>query len=265
MLLQPFPGVPAEESWSRSIENALLGAAFPLALQAVSNTGTCSRVNLSRQFIQLAFKNCAIMKLIQTISQKGKNFMRGLVQRWGWTGLKGRLWDREFAEGRWDFIEKTPGDPIYQYVEKYCKRGSILDLGCGSGNTGCELDINAYQQYTGLDISEVALNKARQSSVEVHRTGKNRYFQSDILTYVPDQPYDVILFRESIYYIPKGKIKGMLDRYSNFLKPGGVFIVRWHESTAGQQIPHFLDADYSVLDQQLLSPSGPVIIVFNRK
>src|SRR5208282_1696992 len=164
------------------------------------------------------------MQILQAISQRGKNFIRGRVQKWGWAGLKGRLWDREFAEGRWDFIEKTAGDPVYQCVGNYCKHGRILDLGCGSGNTGCELDDNAYHDYTGVDISEVALATARQRSNELQRAGKNRYFQSDILSYAPDQTYDVILFRESIYYVPEGRIKGMLERYSNYLKPDGVFI-----------------------------------------
>jgi len=179
--------------------------------------------------------------------------------------LKRRLWNREFAAGRWDFIERTPGDPVYQCVEKHCKQGSILDLGCGSGNTGCELDVKAYHDYTGVDISEVALKKARQRSAAVQRAGRNRYVQSDILTYVPDRSYDVILFRESIYYIPQGRIKGLLNRYSNYLKPGGVFIVRWHDSGSGQRIPEVVGAGYKVLEQQLLSPTGPVIFVFNKE
>jgi SAM-dependent methyltransferase len=58
--------------------------------------------------------------------------------------MKRRLWNREFANGRWNFIENTSGDLIYGYIEKYCRGGSILDLGCGSGNTDCELDGDRY-------------------------------------------------------------------------------------------------------------------------
>jgi 2-polyprenyl-6-hydroxyphenyl methylase/3-demethylubiquinone-9 3-methyltransferase len=205
------------------------------------------------------------MQIVSAFSKKVKDFIRGRVQRWGSASLKQRLWDREFSEGRWGFIENTPGDPLYHYVEKYCKDGSILDLGCGSGNTGCELNVNAYGDYTGVDISEVALDKARERSADAHRAGKNRYFQSDILDYSPDKSYDVILFRESIYYIPGGRIKGMLDGYSSYLKPGGVFIIRWHENTTGQKIPNVLGTGYKVLEEKLLSPSGPIIIIFSRK
>ena len=95
----------------------------------------------------------------------------------------------------------------------------------------------AYQNYQGVDISEVALDKARQRSVALQRGACNRYAQSDILTYVPDQKFDLILFRECIYYIPEFKILGMLDRYAQYLKPGGVFTSSArHDSTAGEKL-----------------------------
>jgi 2-polyprenyl-6-hydroxyphenyl methylase/3-demethylubiquinone-9 3-methyltransferase len=205
------------------------------------------------------------MEIIRAISKRSRELIRGRVQKWGWAALKQWLWDREFMEGRWDFIEKTPEDPVYQYVEKYCKQGSILDLGCGSGNTGCELDAGVYRDYTGVDISEVALAKARQRSAEIQRAGRNRYSQSDILTYVPDRSYDVILFRESIYYIPKGRITGMVQRYSGYLKPDGVFIVSWYEGRTGQESCETIGSRYRILEHRLLAASGPVIIVFGRK
>lgn len=36
----------------------------------------------------------------------------------------------------------------------------------------------------------------------------------------------MILFRESMYHVPIGKVKTILDRYSQFLTDDGVFIVR---------------------------------------
>ncbi len=55
---------------------------------------------------------------------------------------------------------------------------------------------------------------------------RNRYVQSEMFSYVPTQQYDVILFRDSIYHVSRGKIKAMLARYSKYLKEGGIFIVR---------------------------------------
>src|SRR3989442_5532893 len=130
-----------------------------------------------------------------------KNILRGARQRWGTAQMKAGLWNREFANGSWDLIESTSGDPIYGFIEKYSHGGSILDLGCGSGNTGCELNADKYSSYLGVDISDVALERARQRSKASHRDQKNHYYQSEITSYAPSQKYDVILFRESIYYI----------------------------------------------------------------
>jgi SAM-dependent methyltransferase len=155
-----------------------------------------------------------------------QNKVRGLLLANGPESIKRLIWNSEFGKGRWDSLEETHGDCIYPYLEQYLNRGSLLDLGCGTGNTGHELAADAYHDYTGVDISDVALDKARNKAVAEGRSDKNRYFQSDISSYEPTQQFDVILFRESIYYIAAPELQGTLERYANFLKPGGVFIVR---------------------------------------
>lgn len=197
--------------------------------------------------------------------QKIEGALRGAKQRWGSSRMKRRLWNKEFANGRWDFIENTRGDLIYEYVEKYCQNGNILDLGCGSGNTGCELNANKYTDYTGVDISDVAIEKANRRSVVNHRDKKNHYQQSDITTYTPSQKYNVILFRESIYYIPLLKIKSVLDHYSRFLKPDGVFVVRWHDQRQGKTILEQLGNTYELVETPAPTATGPTIVVFRQK
>ena len=91
---------------------------------------------------------------------KFQNVIRALLQEWGSARVKKNLWNREFSQGRWDYIDSTPEDCVYYYIEKYCRGGSILDLGCGSGNTGNELSCDRYGIYTGIDISDVAIQKA---------------------------------------------------------------------------------------------------------
>jgi len=184
-----------------------------------------------------------------------------MKQAWGTPSMKRELWNREFAEGRWDFIANTSGDAIYGYVEKYCRNGSILDLGCGSGNTGCELNIDSYREYTGVDISDVALRTASERSQTSGRANKNQYVQHDIASYSPARKYRVILFRESIYYIPRIKIKRMLERYARHLEPGGVFIVRWHDGKVGAQIVDLLEGEFQFLEKHS-TPGGPCIVVF---
>jgi SAM-dependent methyltransferase len=152
-------------------------------------------------------------------------YASGVLKRYGPSSMKKVFWDREFASDKWNFIDNTVGDPVYSHLEKYVGRGSILDLGCGPGNTATEL-ASPYESYVGVDISEVALEKARKKTEETGRTGRNHFACSDFLSYDPGRRFNVILFRESMYHIPLGKVQTILDRYSQFLTEDGVFVVR---------------------------------------
>jgi SAM-dependent methyltransferase len=145
---------------------------------------------------------------------------------YGPSNIKRRLWDKEFSEGKWNFIDDTSGDCIYPHLEKYARNGDILDLGCGPGNTANELATTAYRSYVGVDISEAALGKGVRRTKENGREDKNTFAQGDFLGYAPTQKFDVILFRESMYHIPFGQVRPILDKYSRYLNDGGVFIVR---------------------------------------
>jgi SAM-dependent methyltransferase len=191
-----------------------------------------------------------------------KDALRGARQRWGSSRMKRRLWNREFANGRWASIESTPGDAVYGFVEKYGHGGDILDLGCGSGNTGCELNPESYAHYTGVDISDVAVEKARQKSQSCQRGQKNRYVQADISAYAPEERYDVILFRESIYYIPRGRIKATLERYSRHLKEDGVFVVRLYGGEIAEDLRKIIEAGFRMVEHSRSDVQGPVVLVF---
>jgi 2-polyprenyl-6-hydroxyphenyl methylase/3-demethylubiquinone-9 3-methyltransferase len=163
--------------------------------------------------------------------------------------MKASLWNREFLSGRWDHVYSTPGDFRYAYIERYAQGGSILDMGCGSGNTGIELQPGSYAHYFGIDISDAAVRIAVERSKLAGRMN-NRYAQADITDYVPAQLFNVILFRESIYYIPVSKIEATLLRYSHFLVPSGVIILtlgggKWSQRS---QIEDLIVGNFHVLE-----------------
>lgn len=191
-----------------------------------------------------------------------KNKVRRLLQAYGGSTLKKLLWNREFSTGRWDCLDTTDGDWVYPFLRKYAKGGSILDLGCGSGSTGNELAIDAYSKYTGVDISDVAVAKAEERS-ERNCRSKNNYVQSDILSYVPTGRYDLILFRDSIYYIPRSKMTGMLRRYSGYLESEGVFVVRmWVGNEKYKFIVDDIESNFEVLEQRAFADPNAVVVVF---
>jgi 2-polyprenyl-6-hydroxyphenyl methylase/3-demethylubiquinone-9 3-methyltransferase len=191
---------------------------------------------------------------------KIQNRVRGVTQKWGSPAAKRELWNKEFAEGRWNNIEDTSGDIVYRFIEKYATNGAVLDLGCGSGNTACELNSTAYEEYLGVDISDVALEKAKARCKALNLDGKTAFAAGDIASFVPTKKYDVILFRESIYYVPKSRINSMLDRYLQFLRPEGVVIIRLHDQKQGDEILSLIEPGRQAVEKHL-PESGPIIFV----
>ena len=198
-------------------------------------------------------------------------FVRGFIMSYGPSGIKKKLWDKEFSSTKWDFIDNTAGDCVYPFLEKYANHGDILDLGCGPGNTANELAADAYQSYIGVDISEAALAKATKRTQENGRAGKNSFVNSDFLGYNPPQDFDIILFRESLYHVPYGQVLPILKKFSKNLKSTGVFIVRLY---AGDHRPgviktrvtaklDLIKREFDVVEaRQFDLPALPNVIVF---
>jgi SAM-dependent methyltransferase len=203
------------------------------------------------------------------IAQRALTVMRGLLKRYAPSKVKMMLWDQEFSGSHWDFIDHTAGDCVYPHLEKHLRDGSILDLGCGPGNTANELAATSYRTYVGVDISQAALGKATKRTEQNGRTAKNRFACADFISYVPTQQFDVILFRESMYHVPLGKVKAMLDHYSNYLVEGGVFIVRMNTSDgkgSGKYrltaMVNVMEAEFEIVEKCQYGGSGPTVIVF---
>ncbi len=103
-------------------------------------------------------------------------FTRGFLLSYGPTPIKKLFWNREFSNGKWNFLDDTAGDCVYSHLERFSANRSILDLGCGPGNTANEL-APVYLTYVGMDISDEALAKARRRTEQSGRTHKNSFEQ----------------------------------------------------------------------------------------
>jgi 2-polyprenyl-3-methyl-5-hydroxy-6-metoxy-1,4-benzoquinol methylase len=203
------------------------------------------------------------------MTQQPVAYIKGVLKRYGPSTLKRRLWDREFSGTHWDFIDNTMGDCVYSHIEKHLHHGSILDLGCGPGNTANELAEDSYRSYVGVDISEAALEKARRRTARDGRAARNTFVCSDFLSYKPDQKFDVILFRESMYHVPLGKVKTLLDYFSPYLQTEGVFIVRMNTSDrkGGQKSRlmaaiQIMETNFATVEKTQYGEGGPSVIVF---
>jgi len=204
------------------------------------------------------------------IAQRVVTFVQGFLASYGPFSVKKRLWDRNFAGGKWDFIDNTAGDCIYPHLEKHARGGDILDLGCGPGNTANELANGAYRSYIGVDISEVALEKAVRRTRDNGRADKNSFVNSDFLEYAPAHDFDVILFRESLYHVPYGQVLPILEKYSKHVKKNGVFIVRLYAGDDTKKTKFrvarkldLLKREFDIVEScEYDQPGTPTVLVF---
>jgi predicted TPR repeat methyltransferase len=101
--------------------------------------------------------------------------------------MKRVIWDLEFRVGRWTCLDRAAGECRHSEIERDAAGGHILDLGCGPGSTGNELAPGTYASYTGMDVSAVAVHRARARTREAGRAATNAYTQGDVMTYVPSR------------------------------------------------------------------------------
>ena len=187
------------------------------------------------------------------------------TKSYGSEGDKQRVWDEEYSKGKWDYLDPQragSGDQIYRYLNKYCLDASVLDLGCGAGGTALEMT-DAYREYVGVDVSTVAIEKARaRLSENPQRAHKAFFFASDILSFVPDRKFSTILLRESLYYCPVDQIADLMGRYSDYLAPDGAFIVRIHDRRRYRGIVELLEKHLDLVEKYEMEDSLGVMAVY---
>jgi SAM-dependent methyltransferase len=205
------------------------------------------------------------------IVDRTTNFVVAALKSYGPASIKKILWDKEFAGTKWDFMDDTSSDCVYKHLEQYAKGGSVLDLGCGPGNTANEMAESCYQRYIGVDISQAAVDKGIRRTNATGREKKNSFIVSDFLGFTPTEKFDVILFRESMYHIPYGQVGTILAKFSSYLKPDGVFIVRLYacDIATGVVKPRvtakmdLIKKEYDVFETaEYPNPGKPIIMVF---
>ncbi len=126
-------------------------------------------------------------------------------------------WDQRYADGSYP-VREEPAGLLKAWIDRLPK-GKALDLACGAGRNALFLAEHGFS-VDGMDISEVALAKAREAA---ERRGVDvNWVQADLDD--PDLPadtYDVIV---DCRFIDRGLIPRMKDA----LKDGGYLLFEHH-------------------------------------
>ena len=108
---------------------------------------------------------------------------------------------------------------IFAYYEKKSQQYSVIDLGCGNGWV-----VRKFKEHSlckladGLDGASNMIKKACMKDPD------GRYFNEDILTWRPDEKYDVVFSMETLYYFSKPEIV-IQKIYNDILTKNGVLVI----------------------------------------
>ena len=143
-----------------------------------------------------------------------------------WTFQSEKKWDKEWANGAWNYQEKVPversriaviGGVLVQMWAPIAN-ATVLEIGCGEGAVSDFLTEAQKPGYVGVDISKeaIAIAKSKRQSQGL------RFVHAPAHKFQPSGKFDVIIFSEVLYYTEYEKI---LDQYSTYLTPTGIVII----------------------------------------
>lgn len=142
-----------------------------------------------------------------------------------WTSIYDDGYTQLLADAR----EKERYRSIARCILSREPHDSVLDLGCGSGLLSDYLPVG---RYTGVDVAENAVREAACQH-------KGSFVCAAAEVYVPDAAFDVIVFNESLYYLPAPQ--EVLRRYRAYLTERGRLVVSLYQPPPGHRSHEILE------------------------
>jgi ubiquinone/menaquinone biosynthesis C-methylase UbiE len=144
----------------------------------------------------------------------------------------------------------------------------VLDIGCGSGHTACEVARDYGSKVTGIDISEIMIAKAERRAKRMHLEGLVEFRVADVFSLpFADDSFDLAIFESVITTLPGDKHEALRETV-RVTRPGG--LVAANESVVDSAPEEFLrlaeehPATYGVFTPEalrgLLEESGLEIV-----
>jgi SAM-dependent methyltransferase len=115
--------------------------------------------------------------------------------------------------------------------ERLPASSAVLDLGCGCGIPVARFLADAGHRVTGVDISEVQIDRARRLVPAA------RFQRADAMEVrLPPASFDAIVCLYALIHMPLAEQPPLLDRIATWLRPGGWLLVTvGHEAWTGTQ------------------------------
>jgi protein-L-isoaspartate O-methyltransferase len=233
-----------------------------LRLKAVSKVtaGDDETGHMEKGFIHIYARYFnGFMKRSTKILQKILCFhgVHWMATRLGWEELRSRSFDEKFRNGDWKFSDDGSGR-LEALVTEYARGGDVLIMGCGGAAILKELKLDAFSSILGIDISNEAIRLANR-----HAASNVSFQQADMVGFRSAKQFDLILFSESLNYVPFFKRRAFLKRLCDNLKPAGCILVTIAQAKRYASILAMIRKDFKVIQDRKISGSERHLIVFH--
>lgn len=180
-----------------------------------------------------------------------------LFTRFFGSKLRRESFDQYYKSGRWDYLDNDHSAEMVKLVEQYAKKGRILDIGCGPGLLASLLNPDSFEYYLGIDTSTEAIALAQK------RKQDNICFEiGDIQGYNCKNSFDVIVFEESLYYVPFFRYR-LLKHYSRQLRPNGLFVVTVADPKRFRKMIRMIRRRFHVVEDRCFTNARRMLLVFS--
>lgn len=143
----------------------------------------------------------------------------------------------------WSAVEAPRYAAVREAVARWTDDGFIVDVGCAQGILAAGL---VCRRYLGLDRHAESLQLAR-SWAGPH----SEFVCADADSYQPDEPPDVVVLNEVLYYLPDPVATAR--RYADLLAPDGVLVVSlFAHAWASRRLLRTLDRVLIRVDTELV-------------
>lgn len=179
-----------------------------------------------------------------------------MLTRFGGSALRCHAFDQNYIGGRWDYFDEEHRTDMLEVIEKYARKGRILDMGCGTGILASMISPDAFEYYLGVDVSAEAIARARKTE-----SNKICFMISDIESYECKGTFDLIVFEESLYYVPFFR-RRLLRRYGKWLRPQGLFVVTVADPYRFTRMVTMIRKNFQIIEDRYFSNSRRLLLVF---
>lgn len=159
-------------------------------------------------------------------------------------------WNHQYDKGLWDGLENMDELARFSVLAGYIHflkpdNPSILEIGCGEGVLAQRIGREHYGSFLGTDVADAAIERANSRFGD----SETRFEAVDMNDFRADEPFDVIVFNEAIYYL-KPMLDKLLFRYAPMLKPNGLLIISMNTGRHADSDAKWaqIEKEFAVLD-----------------